>query len=142
MHKNYHTKTGQLIEEYIRNNAEHSFSAAELHNYFEEQGISINMVTIYRNLDKLTENSLLIKYKSASSDAYLYQYAGNEGGCHKHLHMQCKECNKVIHVENEAAEKLVNQLSDEYGFNIEFSSSSLSGVCRDCKNRQAENKKL
>ena len=65
MGKAYHTKTKDLIIEYIEQNKDRRFRAAQIYAYLLEQGQQVNLTTIYRNLDKLEENKLLMKYKTA-----------------------------------------------------------------------------
>ena len=99
MGKAYHTKTKDLIIEYIEQNRDRRFRAAEIYSYLLEQGQQVNLTTIYRNLDKLEENKLLMKYKTAENDCATYQYVEPHGNCHEHLHMQCRKCGKIIHLE-------------------------------------------
>ena len=56
LQKAYHTKTTDIISEFIQTTAEHSFTAAELSDFLKKHGLEVNKTTIYRNLDKLTEN--------------------------------------------------------------------------------------
>ena len=53
-----------MIIEYIEQNRDRRFRAAEIYSYLLEQGQQVNLTTIYRNLDKLEENKLLMKYKT------------------------------------------------------------------------------
>ena len=60
LQKSYHTKTADLISEFIKAKAEHSFTAAELSEFLKEHGLEVNKTTIYRNLDCLQEHNFII----------------------------------------------------------------------------------
>ena len=51
--------------EYLALHKEHSFSAYDVNEYMQSNGIQVNLTTIYRNLDKLTESGEIMKYKTA-----------------------------------------------------------------------------
>lgn len=131
--KKYQTKTNQKIIEYIKTNAEHSFSASDVYSYVLDNGVKANLATIYRNLDKLTEDKTLLKTKSQSSDSFLYQYAGEHGECQSHLHMQCSKCGKIFHLQSDFMGTISEYLSNTYGFKLDCKGSSLSGLCMECR---------
>ena len=133
MQREYHTKVSQELERYIAKQKEQSFCAAEVYSYMTGQGIAVNLATIYRNLDWLTEKNVIIKFKTASSDSYLYRAAGETCNCHAHLHMQCKECGRIIHLEEGYTDEIISHLMKTYGFKLECDDSFFGGVCDKCK---------
>ena len=76
--KQYRTKCKDLIIAYIESHSNERFSAADIADYISENGISTNITTIYRNLDKLTAEGKLIKTKNPGNDCCFYQYAGED----------------------------------------------------------------
>ena len=61
MQKGYSTKVSRAIEKYLEKQRNTSFSVADVYDYMQQQGIQVNLATIYRNLDKLTERKMLVK---------------------------------------------------------------------------------
>lgn len=57
--KKYRTKNKDAIMTYLDLHREHSFSAYDVNAYMQENGIQVNLTTIYRNLDKLTESGVI-----------------------------------------------------------------------------------
>lgn len=135
MGKEYHTKTKELIIEYIQQNKERRFRAAEIYAYLLDQGQQVNLTTIYRNLDKLEENKLIMKYKTAENDCATYQYVEPHGNCHEHLHMQCRKCGKIMHLECGLMQEIQEHLLTHHGFRLECPGSVLVGVCGDCEKK-------
>lgn len=135
MSREYHTRCRSSIMEYLESHKELRFSAADIFEYLNKKGDVVNLATIYRNLDKMTEAGTLIKYKSAEEDRALYQYIEPESDCGHHLHMQCSKCSKIIHLECDIMHELTKNLEDSYGFSLECKNSMLKGVCEECKGR-------
>ena len=136
MGKTYHTKTKELIIEYIKANKERRFRAGEIYYYLKGMGKEVNLTTIYRNLDRMEEENILMKYKTAENDSATYQYVEPHGNCHEHLHLQCKNCGKIIHLEGELMEQIKEFLHTDHGFVLDCPGSSLVGLCGDCKHKR------
>ena len=131
--KQYRTKCKDLIIAYIESHSNERFSAADIADYISENGISTNITTIYRNLDKLTAEGKLIKTKNPGNDCCFYQYAGEDKRCDGHLHMQCKVCGKVIHLNDKYMAEVYHYLKNETGFKLDFRTSILVGICKNCR---------
>ena len=65
MQNGYKTKSRSYIMEFFTAHKEQIVSAADIHHYLEENGKHVNLATIYRNLDKMTDEGILLKYKTA-----------------------------------------------------------------------------
>ena len=100
MQKEYKTKAKDYILEYIKNNKERRFSVNDIQEYLIENDININLTTIYRNLDKLSLNGILLKFKNTKEDFNVYQYNEPGAGCHEHLHIECSKCGKILHIDD------------------------------------------
>ena len=55
MQNGYKTKSRSYIMEFFTAHKEQIVSAADIHHYLEENGKQVNLATIYRNLDKMTD---------------------------------------------------------------------------------------
>lgn len=129
----YNTKVSKCIKEYIDLSKDKSFSVHHLEDYLIEEGIYVNLSTIYRNLDQFVGDGLLIKFKAGHRGSYLYRINDEEKHCHSHLHLQCSKCGKTIHTKNDFMESLISRLENEYQFNIDCDISTISGLCFECK---------
>ena len=133
MQKEYRTKAKNEILDYILSNKHRRFSASEIYEYIKDKGRSTNLTTVYRNLDKLTEAGILLKIKNSSDDYSVYQLLDPEGGCDEHLHIQCKGCGGIYHLEGEAMDKIRTYLLDECGYSLICSDCVLLGYCKECR---------
>jgi len=135
LQKLYHTKTTDLISQFIQSKQEVGFTASELSSFLKENGVEVNKTTVYRNLDKMTESGKLIKHKSLISDGFVYQTTEEENHCAEHIHFQCCKCGSVIHLSDEKTNDYLHSISKDLGFEIDLNLSSLNGICKKCKSQ-------
>jgi Fur family transcriptional regulator, ferric uptake regulator len=136
MQRAYRTKSRDRILLFFKNHKEKIVSAAEIHDFLQEDN-KVNLATIYRNLDKMTEDGVLMKYKDSQEDKAVYQYVGDNESCHEHLHMQCMKCGKVIHLECDFMNEIIEHLMLHHQFGLQCSKSILYGMCDNCRNEKA-----
>ena len=132
MQKEYKTKAKDYILEYIKNNKERRFSVNDIQEYLIENDININLTTIYGNLDKLSLNGILLKFKNTKEDFNVYQYNEPGAGCHEHLHIECSKCGKILHIDDEVMKDFNEHLRLKYNFYLDCENSSLQGLCISC----------
>ena len=131
--KEYRTRCKDIIMSYIEAHRNERFSAADITDYIDKSGAKINLTTIYRNLDKLTAEGKLIKTKNPSNDCAFYQFAEKDSRCDGHLHIQCKVCGRVVHLNDKYMSDVYGYLMKEQGFRLDFRESVLVGVCNRCR---------
>lgn len=141
LQKSYHTKTTDLISQFICSRQENGFTAGELSEFLSAHGVAVNKTTVYRNLDKMTENGQLIKHKSMVSEGYIYQHADEHLHCEDHIHFQCCKCGSVIHLDDKKTTAYLKAISESLGLSIDLGLSTLNGICPKCKENQNEKNK-
>ena len=130
--KSYTTKTRQIILEYMKQQKFVTVSVADIENYLKETGIKANTTTVYRYLDKLCSEKIIIKYPDLNSDKAVYQFSGENQQCADHLHLKCICCGKVIHLDCDFMEEFKEHLFLDHGFQLQCSGDMLHGLCKDC----------
>ena len=138
MHKKYRTRIGSAMEEFLALQKEKGFCAADVCHYLEIQEISANVTTVYRHLEQLVKDGILVKFKTADSDNQRYRLAGDVTRCHEHLHLQCCRCGRIQHLQCGFMEEIDRILKEEYGFTLDCETSTLSGICLECRRKQKE----
>ncbi|MFT4145842.1 MAG: transcriptional repressor [Mobilitalea sp.] len=136
MQRTYKTKSKNRIIEFFKENKGKVVSAAEVHNFLNQEN-KVDLATIYRNLDKMTVDGLLMKYKDSHEDKAVYQYVEDGDNCHEHLHMQCVKCGDVKHLECDFMMEIKEHLGSHHQFGLQCSKSILYGLCNNCKDEQA-----
>ena len=97
--------------------------------------VKVNTTTVYRYLDKLCAEHVVIKYPDLNSDKAVFQFAGEEKKCTDHLHLKCIRCGKVVHLDCDFMDELKEHLFRDHGFRLQCSGDMLHGICKDCENR-------
>ena len=133
MQREYRTRCRDYITAYLRAHPDTRFRAADLYDSMRADGQAFNLTTVYRNLDRLTENGVLLRFKSSVEDACVYQYCGEHHRCEEHLHIQCGRCGKMIHLDGPLMDQFSDAVQRQFGFSLQCGGSMLLGYCADCQ---------
>ena len=128
----YKTKASKLIKQYTDQHSDQSFTAHHLYEYIVEQGQAVNLSTIFRNLDQFVDEGILTKFKTGHNDVFMYRVNQDVFHCHEHLHLQCKECGKIIHIKKESMDSIIAMLEKDYKFFLDCDISTIGGLCKTC----------
>ncbi|ONI39762.1 hypothetical protein AN639_05740 [Candidatus Epulonipiscium fishelsonii] len=123
----YNTQNKQLILEYIKKNKDKYVSVNDIQQELINQGNNINKSTIYRYIDQLLSEKLILKY-TAEKKAY-FKYIEDNESCHTHLHMKCKRCGLVVHLPTD----LLSSIEESNQFKVEYETSIVQGICNLCQ---------
>ena len=129
----YQTMQRNVLVEFMKNNCEKAFSAEELsQNIKEAFGDSApGKSTIYRLLQKLTEEGLVKRMVKGNSRKFVYQISAGEH-CDSHLHLKCINCGKLLHMDDSESHKLLMQVFKKNSFSIDERQTVLLGKCGGC----------
>ena len=131
----YNTKSKQLIVEYLENNRESTVTAEDIAKYLESVGESVNITTVYRHLDRLTAEQKLMRYAKGGGKGASYRYVEADSECHDHLHLQCTRCGKILHMNCEYMNEIIEHISHEHAFDLKCGTSILYGMCSECREK-------
>jgi len=132
----YKTKQREAILDYIVSLEGAHVTAAQIALHFEQEDVSIGKTTIYRHLEKLTENGNLRRYVTDGISGACYQYVGNEIINNTHLHLKCEQCGELFHLECDALDDLEQHVLDEHAFQVNTTKTVLYGTCDDCLQKE------
>lgn len=131
----YNTRSRKIILAYARSIASRCFSASDMCRYFEAEQVDINQATVYRNLERMVQEGQLLKYRSADQSMSTYQYIEGREECHHHLHLRCRDCGKITHLDCGFMQEVEEHLLQEHGFSILCDGSVIMGLCRECREK-------
>ena len=92
------------------------------------QQLSLNISTVYRNLEVLDELGL-VRHAHLSDRAPTYHSVGG----HEHFHLVCRSCHRVISVGPDVLQPLLERLDAEHGFVPDVGHLTVFGTCADCR---------
>lgn len=86
--------------------------------------------TVYRIVSELVADGCLRRICDERTRRVTYQYMGSEE-CHNHLHLKCKGCGRLIHLDDKISRELEDSVRSAGGFSID-EGALLLGTCLDC----------
>lgn len=133
----YMTKQRKTLLDYLSQNADRYYTAKEIADELESEGISISAV--YRNLSELEEEHKVRRQTKIGNREVYYQFMDGEA-CKDHIHLSCKSCGKVYHADDKGAEELTRLLSQYDDFKLDKKETVLFGLCKDCASSESMGK--
>ena len=133
MTQRYKTRQREVILSFFRENSNRCFSAKEVLSLLEKQGAVPGETTVYRTLSLLCREGALTRYNSTGTGGATYQYTTENPACEHHLHLKCRSCDKLYHLECSRLQILSEHLKDEHGFSVNQADTILYGTCAACE---------
>lgn len=129
----YNTKSRRLILEYLESKKDTTVSVGDIIDYLAFSGESVNPTTVYRYLNKLTAEKKVLKFSEDDGSKAVYQIAGHKHDCDGHIHIQCTECGKLLHLDCDFMDDFKEHLLNEHNFSLKCEKSLIYGICKECR---------
>lgn len=101
-------------------------TASEIYKMAQKRLPDIGLATVYRSLDFLERNKLIIKLKSKNKEA---RYDGN---ANSHCHLICKKCGCVIDIFDLEEVTIKSKQLKKSGFRPLLDFLEIPGICQKC----------
>ncbi|MGM0472095.1 MAG: Fur family transcriptional regulator [Bacillota bacterium] len=118
-----------IIEVLIEHSNQH-LTVKEIYDLTCQKNKSIGLATVYRTLDLLVETGLVIKRNFADGSA---KYEIRVPHCSEHNHLICKECGKIIEVNDLLPDNFTRTVEGKTGFKVTDYSIKIYGYCAECQ---------
>ena len=106
-------------------------TAEQLFSKLTESGISINLSTVYRALESLSEKNLVIKHNILGNSRALFEY--NRSG-HRH-YLICLGCKKFLPLDHCPLEEYEHSVAKETDYTIAGHTLDIYGYCPECSKK-------
>ncbi|OPF51502.1 transcriptional repressor [Clostridium baratii] len=124
-----------IVDTIIKNEGRH-MTAEEIYDEVKKDCPEIGLATVYRTVLLLEEVKLLSRLDlSDGCSRYEIIHKDEE---HRHHHLICDQCNKVIEVEEDLLEELEHRIETKYKFKIQDHSVKFFGLCDECIKKNDE----
>ncbi|MDY3006428.1 MULTISPECIES: Fur family transcriptional regulator [Anaerococcus] len=127
------TKKRILILEIIIANEE-PVSAEEIFDICKKKNKNLDLSTIYRNLNTMADENLLLKNTNSDGISYFQLNDIN----HKHF-ITCISCNRRFILDNCPIHNIEDEIESETGFLIKGHNFEFTGICPDCQKKLKKN---
>ena len=124
----YNTEKRAKLIEFFKKNIGQALTAEEICNGIldGEHGKS----TVYRLISKLVDDGSVRRISDAKTRKVTYQYIV-DGGCSEHLHLKCKDCGILIHLDEVTSHILETRILKSEGFTLD-GGALIYGRCEEC----------
>lgn len=124
-----HTRHRQEILQLLKKSSQ-PVSAEQIFSELKDLKISINLSTVYRILEMLSNSEIVTKINIGMDNKNLYEY-----NCMIHRHyLVCLNCSKIFTVKNCPLNDYEKELEKDTDFNITGHKLIMYGYCLDCNN--------
>ncbi|HEY8422485.1 MAG TPA: Fur family transcriptional regulator [Thermoclostridium sp.] len=114
----------------ILDDAETPMTVEEVFSILKNTVSSVNLSTVYRTMEALLKNGLIVKTTLLDYNKSLYEYKRVE---HKH-HLVCTGCNRMISIEDcPIDDEYAKLMCSKQGFELTGHKLEIYGLCPNCK---------
>jgi Fur family transcriptional regulator, ferric uptake regulator len=124
------TRQRTLIWQTFTEDSEQHLSAEDVVERVHRQLPQVNPSTVYRTLELLVEEGLLLRTDLGEGRAF-YEPARE----HAHHHLVCEDCGAVSHFHDEVLGDLSRRIRTSTGYVLGAGELTLFGLCADCASR-------
>lgn len=132
MKSTYQTQQRKILLNFLVSASDRQFTIEEIIEGLNKDGRNIAQSSVYRLMKKLVEEGVVRRHSKGDSRQYVYQIIESKE-CHTHLHLQCTECGKLVHLSHEATKEARQWMKGATGFDLDQEKTYLYGKCVDCK---------
>lgn len=129
----YSTRRREEILRFFSENPDREAGVNEIYDFLIERSVKVNITTIYRYLDRLVEQGVVLKTVHGKKEQATYQFMNGREECGYHLHLKCTQCGRIQHLDCGFMREIQTHVGMEHGFVIDCRQSFLSGLCKDCR---------
>ncbi len=133
----YHTRQRELILQCLREHRDEHVTADSLLAYLKAEGASVGQTTVYRNLEKLIREGVVVKYAGAEGSSACFQYMDCGEECTAHYHLVCVDCGQMIHMQCEYLDDMTAHVLEHHQFSIDKYRTVIYGLCKRCAAKKA-----
>lgn len=124
------TPQRRCIVETLMNAKGKHMSSEEIYDEVKQSCPEIGLATVYRTLQMLDKIGFTTKLNL--DDGCVRYELSIDRNAHNHHHLVCKQCGKIIEVEEDLLDILEDKIENSYNFKIDDHDVKFYGICSDC----------
>ena len=123
----YQTEQRKQLLQFLQENKTKQYTIDEIISHMGREHMP-GKSTVYRLIKQLVEEGKVKRCNKNNSRQFVYQLLDGEC-CHEHFHLQCENCGKLFHLEEEETRQVQYLLHLKENFDIDVGRSLFMGVC-------------
>ncbi len=135
----YVTEQKKILKRLLEENCDKAYTVEELVRKLEcrKDECSLGKSTVYRLITHMVAEGTVKRFVRGNSRKFAYQIVMCEH-CDCHLHLKCTDCGKLIHLDEDVSDELLDKVRNASGFCVNEETTVLFGRCGECKQNNAE----
>lgn len=111
-------------------------TASELYDMVRKRLPRIGLGTVYRNLELMAENGMILKLEVGGTQKRFDATTDN------HYHIRCSGCGKVDDIDTPVMEELVREAADATSYEVIGHHVEFSGQCPACQKKSKKQNRV
>ena len=133
----YTTKQRQAVLRCLELHSSQSLTAAALAEELRRSGTPVGLATVYRQLERLEQDSCV--HKVNTEEGAFYQFCPLGGGSHGDCFLlRCASCGRIVHLDCTHLQALCGHLEAEHHFQVDPRRTVLTGLCQACAEKEEQ----
>ncbi|MBN2222585.1 MAG: transcriptional repressor [Vallitaleaceae bacterium] len=129
------TTQRKIVLQTMLEHEEEHLTVEEIYHYIKDDHPEIGLATVYRNI--LILNEMKIVEKVSLDDGLTRYELTNEDEEHRHHHLICEVCGKIIEVKEDLMGNIENSFLETYGFLVHDHQAKFFGICKECQKKDS-----
>ncbi len=127
------TKQKQEFRRFLEINRDKEMTVSEMAEMLKSAGSEMGIATIYRAVNRLEAEGILVKTVVGASGKAAYRYASGDEAIRTAHRVFCTCCGKTVDLPYKFTDKLEMNVSDLTGFSLTDHQLLFYGLCPDCR---------
>ena len=127
------TRQKQAFRRFFEANRDKELTVAEIAEMLKESGTDMGIATVYRAVNRLEAEGVLVKRISGASSKARYRYANTDDSVRSVHRVFCTVCGRIVDLPYKFTDKLEMNVADMTGFALTEHQLMFYGLCSDCK---------
>lgn len=127
------TAQRKKVLDVMKENIGQHLTAEEIYELVKKKAPNIGIATVYRTISLLEKMNLIFKIDFGSGSVK-YEWDRMDT-LHRHHHLICLECGKIIEAGEDLLENIEEKISQEYNFLIKDHCVKFYGYCSECRKK-------
>ncbi len=130
----YQTKQRMELLTFLETVSGRHITVNEVCEYFKEHGKAIGMTTVYRQLERMVDEGLVMKYNIDGKTSTCFEYVGEDSHVHSKVcyHCKCEVCGCLFHLQCSELPVVQKHIQEHHGFAIDPIRTVFYGICEKC----------
>lgn len=126
----YKTKQQAAIRKCLELHKDGYVTVQEIERYLKENDYAVGLTTIYRHLEKMEQDGIVVRIHVEKQTGACFQYITNdkEDG----FYIECEKCGQVTRMECHHLSELYHHVNEDHHFNINPKRTIFYGKCDKC----------